>query len=191
MLLPHPHPSSPTAAIKLKVLPAFRELWEPHRYKVYRGGRGSGKSFAVAEFLIIQALTRPVRILCAREFQNSIAESCHRLIQDRIELHGLAPFFTITNTSIRSTAGAECLFKGLSTGIESVKSTEGINYCWCEEADKISERSWDWRVEIMVRVRLAPARGRARRARPRAEGTDGSPLRTFRSWHERHGLAAW
>ena len=140
------------AEIKIEVFPAFSELWKPHRYKVYRGGRGSGKSFAVAEFLIVQALQRPYRILCAREFQNSIAESCHRLIQDRIEYHGLASFFTINNTSIKSAAGAEFLFKGLSTGIESVKSTEGINYCWCEEADKISERSW----EILIPTIRAP-----------------------------------
>lgn len=133
----------PGQPIDVQIPPAMASLWTPSRYKVFYGGRGGGKSHTIARYLIIQSLARPLRILCAREYQASMAESVHRLLVDLIDSLGLMDFFKITNTSIISSAGAEFLFKGLAQNIESIKSTEGIDIVWIEEAERVSARSWD------------------------------------------------
>ena len=112
------------------------------RYKVLYGGRGGGKSYAFADGLIVQALHFPVRILCTREMQNSIRDSVHRLLRDRIYALGLDKFFVINRENIYSQAGAEFIFKGLHHNISDIKSTEGIDICWVEEAEKVSDDSW-------------------------------------------------
>ena len=70
----------------------LRFLFEPARYKVLYGGRGGAKSWGVARALLIQAAATPLRILCAREFQNSIVESVHHLLQAQIEAIGTGTF---------------------------------------------------------------------------------------------------
>jgi len=123
---------------------AFGDLiTTPARYKVYYGGRGGGKSHAFAIALVSLSLKNPLRILCTREFQNSIADSVHRLIVDKIELMGLNNYFDITQTAITSAKGSQFIFKGLQRSINEIKSTEGIDICWVEEAQTISERSWE------------------------------------------------
>jgi len=112
------------------------------RYKVLYGGRGGQKSYAVADYLIARASQECLRILCVREIQNSIKDSVHRLLSDRIQALGLSAFFIITQESIKSITGSEFLFKGLRTNIMEIKSTEGIDICWVEEATKVSENSW-------------------------------------------------
>lgn len=112
------------------------------RYKVYWGGRGSAKSWAIAEALIRIAAAMPVRILCTREFQNSIKDSSHKLLKDTITRLGLDGWFTTTNDTIKSKVGAEFIFKGLHNNEQGIKSTEGIDYCWVEEAQTVSARSW-------------------------------------------------
>lgn len=130
---------------KLLPLPAaFAILVQPCRYKVMHGGRGSAKSWSVATTLIGLAHTRKLRILCARELQNSITDSVHKLLSDRIDAMGLSDWFSITKNSIRSlVTGAEFLFKGLRHNIKDIKSTEGIDICWVEEAQNVSEESWE------------------------------------------------
>jgi len=113
------------------------------RYKVLYGGRGSGKSFSFADALVTQASALKLRILCTREMQNSIRDSVHRLLSDRIEALGLAHKFKVTRENIVSTTGSEVLFKGLRHNISEIKSTEGIDICWVEEAEKVSQNSWD------------------------------------------------
>ncbi len=120
-----------------------QNLFRPKRYKVAYGGRGSGKSFTFTDALIVRALTEKVRVLCAREFQNSISDSVHRLLSKRIEDLGLSAYFTIQRDTITSTNGSEFTFKGLRHNSESIKSTAGINICWIEEAQTISQESLD------------------------------------------------
>jgi phage terminase large subunit len=121
----------------------FHDLLGKSRYKVYYGGRDSGKSWAFAEALIRRATFEPLRILCTREFQTSIKDSVHKLLCDTIKRLGLDDWFEITNTSIRSKAGAEFIFKGIrDSDIGKVKSTEGIDICWVEEAQYTSADSW-------------------------------------------------
>ncbi len=120
-----------------------QNLFRPKRYKIAFGGRGSSKSWTFTDALIVRALTEKVRVLCAREFQNSISDSVHRLLSKRIEDLGLSPYFTIQRDTITSTNGSEFTFKGLRHNSESIKSTAGINICWIEEAQTISQESLD------------------------------------------------
>jgi len=128
--------------IEIKLPPKFKGLFKPARYKIYYGGRGGAKSWTIATALISRAYTEPLRILCTREFQSSIADSVHRLISDQIQALGLSQWFDITRTSITSTAGAQFFFKGLRHSIQEIKSTEGIDIVWVEEAQVISQNSW-------------------------------------------------
>lgn len=119
-------------------------LFEPHRYKVAYGGRGSAKSWSFARALLVQAAAEPLRVLCAREVQKSIKDSVHRLLSDQIAAMGLEGFYEILETEIRGRNGALFIFTGLSQQTAaSIKSMEGCDVCWVEEAQNVSKRSWD------------------------------------------------
>lgn len=115
---------------------------ESVRYKIYWGGRGGVKSWAMAEALVRLAAAKNIRILCCREFQNSIKDSSHKLLKDTIERLGLTNWFTITADSIRSRVGAEFIFKGLHNNENSIRSMAGVNICWVEEAHSVTALSW-------------------------------------------------
>jgi phage terminase large subunit len=125
----------------LEIPSAFRELLTPARYKVYYGGRGSGKSHSVATALVALSVKKPLRIICAREFQNSIADSVISLLADKIRKSAL-PGFTVLRNEIVHLNGSRFAFKGLRSNIDSIKSFEGADICWVEEAQRVSEDSW-------------------------------------------------
>ena len=116
---------------------------ENARYKVAYGGRGSAKSWSVARCLILLALEQKQRILCTRQLQTSIKDSVHKLLCDSIDALGFNDYFEITRDSIRCKNGSEFIFKGLQNQTNEIKSIEGINYCWVEEAQSVSKDSWD------------------------------------------------
>ena len=119
-------------------------LFDPYRYKVIYGGRGSGKSFAIAEALLLISTTKKCLILCGREFQNSIRDSVHSLLKQRIEALGLNDEFEVTYDEIRNKhTESRFIFKGLRHNIDSIKSTAGITHLWIEEADTLSKSSWE------------------------------------------------
>ena len=122
---------------------AYKELFRPHRYKVYYGGRGGGKSWQFARALILLGYDRKLRILCTREIQHSISDSVHKLLKEQIEALGLNYFYAITRDSIKGANGTEFIFKGLHANNQEIKSTEGVDICWIEEAMSVSEDSWD------------------------------------------------
>ena len=124
-------------------LPKWSEILfnEKLRYIAIKGGRGSGKSHSVAESLVLRAASKPLRILCSREIQKSIKDSVKRLLDDKIAKVKLESFFDITDTEIRGKNGSLFLFAGLRTNPESVKSMEGIDICWVEEAQTVSQKS--------------------------------------------------
>jgi phage terminase large subunit len=128
--------------VRIKIPPCFKELVEPHRYKSYYGGRGGAKSWAFSRVLSAVATQRKLRVLCTRELQSSIKESVHRLLSDQIEVMGLGHLYTVQRDSIVSSIGSEFIFKGLRFNIQEIKSTEGIDICWVEEAQSVSEESW-------------------------------------------------
>lgn len=116
---------------------------EEARYFALLGGRGSAKSYSVATTLILRAASKPLRILCAREIQKSIKDSVKRLLDDTIARAGLQEFFVSTDTEIRGQNGSLILFAGLRSNIDSIKSIEGIDVCWVEEAQTVSQASLD------------------------------------------------
>lgn len=122
----------------------FAELFEPHRYKVFYGGRGSGKSWAVARALIAIADFCKVRILCCREVQNSIRDSSYQTLKDMAQRMGLADRFTFKEAEIvHEATGSKFIFSGLLRNENSIRSKEGIDICWVEEASSVSQASWD------------------------------------------------
>lgn len=128
---------------KLRIPEAFDGIWQPHRYKVFYGGRGSAKSWTVAGVLIWLAARVRIRVLCARELQSSISDSVHRLLVDEIDRQGMTARYDVTKAGIVSMdTGSEFLFKGLRHNVNEIKSTEGIDICWVEEAQRVSEASW-------------------------------------------------
>lgn len=119
-------------------------LFKPKRYKVARGGRSGSKSWGFARALLLLGVKHPLRILCAREVQKSIKDSVHKLLSDQIKLLGLEGFYTPFETTIKGINGTEILFTGLlQHTIYSIKSFEGIDICWVEEAQVVSKKSWD------------------------------------------------
>jgi phage terminase large subunit len=114
------------------------------RYRVAYGGRGSGKSWAFALMAVIKAHEKKRRILCCRELQKSIKDSSHKIIADTIERAGFKDYFEVGETFIRHKYnGSDFIFKGIRHNSAEIKSTEGIDICWVEEAQKTSKKSLD------------------------------------------------
>ena len=118
-------------------------LFDPCRYKVLYGGRGGAKSWGVARALLVIGVKKPTRVLCAREFQNSIGQSVHKLLSDQIIALKLESFYEITQNSIRGKNGTEFAFVGLKNNVANIKSYEGVDICWVEEAQSVSKTSWN------------------------------------------------
>lgn len=122
----------------------LRGLFQPRRYKVMHGGRGGGKSWAVARALLLLVAEHGLRVLCAREIQKSMKESVHRLLKDQITALGLDSDFEVLETEIRCRNGGGFVFTGLqSHTVDTIKSFEGCDIVWVEEAHGVSKRSWD------------------------------------------------
>lgn len=120
-------------------------LFEPHDFKVLYGGRGSAKSHSVARALLAKGASKPLRIVCAREIQKSIFDSSYKVLADLIPTLGLSDHYELLKTEIRGKRHeTEILFRGLGQmTAESIKSFEGIDIVWVEEAHTVSSRSWE------------------------------------------------
>lgn len=134
--------SLPGNTVRIKVPPAFKELVMPFRYKSYWGGRGGAKSWSFARVLVALASQRKMRVLCCREYQTSIRDSVHKLLSDQINSLELDQFFKINKDAIYSICGSEFVFRGLHHNAQEIKSLEGIDVCWVEEAQSVSDDSW-------------------------------------------------
>ena len=113
------------------------------RFLIAYGGRGSGKSWAIAQLLIIESYKKKTRILCAREIQRSVSDSVIQLLSDTIDRLGLSSFFEIQKTQILGKNGSRFIFEGLRSNINKIKSMEGIDRVWVEEAEAVTKSSWD------------------------------------------------
>lgn len=124
--------------------PSLRDFWETEaRYKVLYGGRGSSKSHDAAGHAVFLAANYCVKILCARQFQNRISESVYTLIKDKINSSPYKNEFEILKTSIRhKLTKSEFLFYGIARNLEEIKSTEGVDILWLEEAHYLNEEQW-------------------------------------------------
>lgn len=124
--------------------PKLEPLFEQIRYKIFHGGRGSGKSWGFARALLIQGAERPLRVGCFREVQKSIKESVHHLLASQIHAMGLGAHYEVLETEIRGGNGTQFVFAGLAQHtVESVKSYEALDVAWVEEAQTVSKKSWD------------------------------------------------
>lgn len=125
--------------------PALRSFWsQPSRYKVLHGGRASSKSWDAAAQVVKVSSRVCVRVLCTRMFQNKIAESVYSLIKTQIERFGLAHLYEFTQNSITCTkTGSEFLFYGLARNIDEIKSLEGVDILWIEEAQALTSYMWE------------------------------------------------
>jgi phage terminase large subunit len=132
------------------ITPAWAErLEEPWPHTVVYGGRGGGKSYAVADRLIEEAFQEPLNVLCAREFQNSIQDSVLPLLMMRIKRMGLEWFFKATKNNIVGINGSKFFFRGISRNPESVKGIPALQRVWVEEAQTISRESLDILIPTM------------------------------------------
>lgn len=128
--------------IRIPTARVFEPLLYPSRYKGAYGGRGSGKSHHFAEKVIQAALTSPKRIVCIREVQKSIKESVKRLLEDKIKALDVGSYFQVLDREIRATNGSLIIFQGMQDHTaESIKSLEGYDIAWVEEAQSLSTRS--------------------------------------------------
>ena len=129
---------------ELQIPEVFAPLFtSPKRKNILYGGRGSAKSHTVARYCIIRSLERPMRILCTRELQKSIAESVHQLLSSCIESMGLSSLFNIQRDRIVGVNGSEFIFAGVRQNTNEIKSMEAITICWVEEAQAMSQQSLD------------------------------------------------
>jgi phage terminase large subunit len=135
-----------TLEINAEFPPILAELFQPHRYKVLWGGRAGMKSWSIARAIVLRMAQQPTRVLCVREQMNSIKDSVHKLLCDQIEALGLSSLFEIQQASIKVVTGpgigSEASFEGIRHNVSKIKSYEGIDICWVEEAVNVSKNSW-------------------------------------------------
>lgn len=131
------------SAVQVRIPDAFREFQRPSRYKAAYGGRGSGKSHFFATSAVLNAAARPgLRVLSVREVQKSLQESAKRLIEDKIVTLGLGEHFEPQRDRIITPGDGQVAFAGMQDHTaESIKSYEGFDIAWVEEAQTLSARS--------------------------------------------------
>ncbi|WP_315538634.1 PBSX family phage terminase large subunit [Eikenella corrodens] len=124
--------------------PYFKPLIRKARYKVLYGGRGSGKSYFLAELAVEVSRRIGTVILCAREFQGSLDDSVYQLLIETIDRLGYADEFDILKSTItHKGTGAKFVFYGIKNNVTKIKSIQGVGVCWVEEAEAVTKNSWD------------------------------------------------
>lgn len=122
----------------------FKPLLNSARYKGAWGGRGSGKSHFFAELLIERCIVTKIDAVCVREVQQSLNQSVKKLLEQKIDKLGVGHLFEILYDRIKTPNGGVIIFQGMATTTaESIKSLEGFDICWVEEAQSLSQRSLD------------------------------------------------
>ena len=132
--------------LHVRVPSCYKELDNPYRYKILYGGRGAARSWTVAGKLLIRGMQRKLLILCTRELQKSIQGSVFRLLTNQIARMGLEEHYPPsmrTGKEIRGKNGTEFVFWGTRYNTDEIRSLEGVDIVWIEEAHNLSEASWD------------------------------------------------
>lgn len=129
---------------KIKIHQKFEPLYQPKRYKVYHGGRNGMKTFSFSEALVIKSSRKFMRIICGRQFMESIDISVKPAIEKQIIRLGMEDEFNITERQIiNKVTGSIFRFKGLARNILSIKGWEDVDVFWGEEAHSISLEAWE------------------------------------------------
>ena len=130
--------------LRIQTPEAFAPLLVPSRYKGAWGGRGSGKSHFFAELLVEQSIMRRVDAVCIREVQRTLNQSVKKLIEGKIEALNVGEYFEVQDKRIKSRNGGTTIFEGMQNHTaDSIKSLEGFDVAWVEEAQSLSQRSLD------------------------------------------------
>jgi len=130
--------------IEIFVPEQYKELLQPSqqwRHLIYKGGRSSGKSYQVALSRLILGSQKRLRGLCTREFQNSMDDSVKALLGDLVSKYGLNDWEVLEKELRNKRTGSEIHFKGLHNNAQTIKSYEGVDWCWVEEAQSVSAES--------------------------------------------------
>ena len=124
--------------------PNLREFWRTRKpYKLLKGGRFSSKTQDAGGMAAFLARNYTVKFLCIRQFQNRIADSVYTVIKEKINQAGWADEFDIGVSSIKHrTTGSEFLFYGIARNLNDIKGTEGVDICWIEEGEGLTEEQW-------------------------------------------------
>ncbi|MEL6277947.1 MAG: PBSX family phage terminase large subunit [Pseudomonadota bacterium] len=135
---------SDRARPSIRIAEAFEPFLRSSRFKAAYGGRGGGKSHVFAQLLLLRHLQARTRSVCIREVQNSIRDSVAQLLLDYIDALRLNDHFEYVDKTIRDKFGGLILFRGMqSFNAHTVKSLEGMDIAWCEEASALSHNSID------------------------------------------------
>ena len=130
--------------LSLKCPRVFVPLLKPARYKGAHGGRGSGKSHFFAELLIARCASQKIDAVCIREVQKTLNQSVKKLLEMKIEQMGLGSLFTVQEAQILGPDGGRIIFTGMQNHTaDSIKSLEGYDIAWVEEAQSLSQKSLD------------------------------------------------
>jgi len=139
-----------------KLVPAaFAELWERPRFSVWFGGRDAAKSWSIARVLLVMAAEQPLRVLCCREIQGSLRQSSYQLLSDQVRILELHDTFSVGADRIIGRNGSEFFFEGLLHNTNKIRSYEGIDIVWVEEAQSVSSQSWE---ELIPTIRKPGSR---------------------------------
>lgn len=122
----------------------LKPLFDPYRFKVLYGGRDAMKSWSIARAFLIMGTMQQERILCTREVQKTIADSVHKLLCDQIVALNIGDYYDVLDNYITGRNGTEFMFAGLhQQTADNLKSYEGCTKAWCEEAHKLTKKSWN------------------------------------------------
>ena len=129
----------------VRIADVFAPLLTEHkRIKFYYGGRAGGKSYAFADSLLLKGRQQKLFIACLREIQESIKDSVYKLLCDRIALYELNDYQIFENRIENTLTGTKFIFRGLrDQDVQHIKSLEGVDIAWIEEAQTISKKSWE------------------------------------------------
>lgn len=140
---------------QIQILAPFKPLIEgKYTYYVYSSGRGCGKSYGIAQCLVLLAATQTQRILCVREVQKSLNESVKALLESVIVEMNLGHIFKLKHDTIECLNGSKFLFYGMrDANAINIKSIADIDITWIEEAEAFSHKSWELLVPSVTRTR--------------------------------------
>lgn len=127
--------------IRVELPRAYRELLEPHRWKIWEGGRGAARSWSFGRVLVARAYRQKLRIMCLREYQTSIEDSVHALLKGQIDRLGLSSAFHVTDRYIESSVGSMIVYRGMHGNLNSIKSMEDFDIAWIEEGQSMTRDS--------------------------------------------------
>lgn len=132
-----------TITTEVMIPEAFSGLFDPHRYKIYYGGRDGAKSYTFAQALLIKGIEKRMKFLCVREYQSSIKDSVKSTIEFMIEYMGLQDLYKSTDRAITGVNGTVFIFAGIKLNISNIKSINDVDIVWVEESNTVSTNSWE------------------------------------------------